>query len=449
MLLGMRVANYRSLRDPQHLDLRSVYGPDRKAAVTVAAIYGANASGKSNLLDAIRFMHDAVTEQKRGWQADAKDIPRMPFRLDSDSRSAPSSFAVELLLEGVRYNYGFTVDDKRILEEWCYSYPKRKRRLLFERSPDGVRLGSSLQGTRGDLLAEMTPPNLLLLSTAERSQHQMLMPVYSWFRSSLWFADDENASQRRRQTYQLLTDPAQAPRVESLLTAADLGITGIRVKSIHIQVKESPARRRTKDAPPAPGSRLVLESKHDSIEVAVEGNISDIFDLIDMAVASPQSMIFTHAGDARADFVLAEESRGTREWFDLLGFTLLALQNGWTLIVDELDTSLHPLLLAQLVRLFQDAELNPKRAQLVFTTHDVSLLGHQHGEELLKRDEIWFLEKDRKSGASSLYPLTDFKPREGLNWERRYLGGSVGAIPFVDEEHLARVPPVPGSSDDE
>jgi uncharacterized protein len=446
MLLGMRVANYRSLRDPQHLDLRSVYGPDRGAAVTVAAIYGANASGKSNLLDAIRFMHDAVTEQKRGWQADTKDIPRMPFRLDSDSRSAPSSFAVELLLDGVRYNYGFTVDDKRILEEWCYTYPKRKRRLLFERSLDGVRLGSSLQGARGDLLAEMTPPNLLLLSTAERSQHQMLMPVYSWFRSSLWFADDENASRRRGQTYQLLGDPAQAPRVESLLKAADLGITGIRVRSRH-QVKESPARRRTKDAPPAIDSRLVLEGEHGRVEVTVEGNLSHILDFTGMAAF--QSMIFTHAGDAGADFVLAEESRGTREWFDLLGFTLLALQNGWTLIVDELDTSLHPLLLAQLVRLFQDAELNPKRAQLVFTTHDVSLLGRQHGEELLKRDEIWFVEKDRKSGASSLYPLTDFKPQEGLNWERRYLGGSVGAIPFVDEEYLARVPPAPGSSDDD
>jgi hypothetical protein len=132
---------------------------------------------------------------------------------------------------------------------------------------------------------------------------------------------------------------------------------------------------------------------------------------------------------------IGKESHGTQTWFDFLGLIVDALDGGRVLVVDELDTSLHPLLSREFVRLFQNPETNLRGAQLVFTTHDASLLARHKGEEILRRDEVWFTEKTT-SGETRLFPLTDFNPRAGLNWERRYLGGSIGAVPFLERENF-------------
>jgi AAA15 family ATPase/GTPase len=147
-------------------------------------------------------------------------------------------------------------------------------------------------------------------------------------------------------------------------------------------------------------------------------------------------VMFQHDGERQAEFPIQHESRGTQTWFNVIGALINSLAEGWTLVIDELDTSLHPLLLAQMIRLFQRVESNKNGAQLIFTTHDASLMGRHGGEELLKRDEIWFTQK-KQSGATELYPLTDFKPRGGLNWEKRYLGGAVGAVPYMSSTSFA------------
>jgi AAA15 family ATPase/GTPase len=151
-------------------------------------------------------------------------------------------------------------------------------------------------------------------------------------------------------------------------------------------------------------------------------------------------------GAVRLD--LRDQSEGTRVLLDYAGPVLRALERGGLLVVDEVDASLHPRLTAHLIRLFQEPETNPKGAQLLLTTHDASLLGRSGGEEILKRDQVWFVEKD-EHGETTLFPLSDFRPRLDENRERRYLGGSYGAVPFLNDERFTAAVVARGERDDE
>jgi uncharacterized protein len=385
VLLAFRTTNHKSLRDEQVFDLHPVYGKGRPA-LTVAALYGANASGASNVLDALRFMHGGVTERNNRWKP-GEGVPRKPFLLDRDSRGRPSSFSVELLLGGVRYVYGFSVDDTRILEEWCFSHPKKQRRILFERRGQQFAFGASVRTSESNLLTRITPENALFIASAHRAQAEPFSVVSRWFHDSLRFldpADDDGWSS----THHLLGEEKSSRSVVKLFHAADLGIRDVRL--------ERPAAGRQEGLVP----------------------------------------VFTHTGKSGADFAIEDESRGTRAWFALLGGGLRTLREGWTLLIDDMDGVIHPLLLEQFVQLFRDRTTNPEGAQLVFTSHDVSLLGRRAGEEKLGRDEIWFTEKGHDTGASTLFSLADFRPGDGWDWEKRYLGGAVGAVPIVDEQGI-------------
>lgn len=425
MLINFRVENFRSLKDPQELDLRPVYreGSD---SLTVSAIYGANASGKSNVLRALEFMHDAVTDQ-RGWNHGNK-IRLAPFLLDQESREKPTSFAVELVIDRIKYDYGFTASRERIIEEWLHAYPKKKKRVLFERDGDEYYFGPSFASARAEVIKEITAPVGLYISTAAKANEKSSRAVFSWFSERLWFADDAEGSRamQRGRTMSLLRNPGKKEAVERLLSAADLGISGTRVEDFEIEFQEEPESSE-------PDASFRVTYKDGKATILYRGKRPDLPPNLRTLIETDSSLAFRHRGKATHEFTLDQESRGTQTWFDVVGMVIQALDEGHTLVVDELDTSLHPLLLAQMIRLFQKEDSNPHRAQLIFTTHDASLMGRNRGEELLKRDEIWFTQKNPETGSTELYPLTDFKPRDGLNWEKRYLGGSVGGIPYVSE----------------
>ncbi|MEU5278381.1 AAA family ATPase [Streptomyces asoensis] len=432
MLLSFRAANFRSLKDQQELDLRPVYTKEREA-LSVAAIYGANASGKSNVLRGLRMMHDAVTEQVRHWQP-SHALPHDPFLLDGKSKASPSSFAVDFIKNRVRYSYGFSIQEAKIVEEWLYSYPKGPRRVLFEREGAEYKIGSTVASSRIQLLQELVPEEQLFLTAAAKAKIEDVAPAFDWFQNDLWFASHEfdNREVRLRYTRELLGDPLKSKQLQEILQAADLGIKEVRPTSPTDVIFE---RVEGEGAPPS-GAFRIDTSVDGVVRVLYNSKKPPKIDLSDIsALTSDRSVLFEHFGREAAAFPIDEESRGTREWYAMIGFVLNALTRGWTLIIDELDTSLHPILLAQAVRLFQSPETNPRGAQMIFTTHDVSLLGRQGGDEVLRRDEIWFVEKN-PHGESSLFPLTDFKPRDGLNWEKRYMGGSVGAVPYVKHSLL-------------
>ncbi|MFJ4785653.1 ATP/GTP-binding protein [Streptomyces sp. NPDC088794] len=412
MLLSFRVANHGSLREPQELNLVPVYEDDRPG-LTVAAIYGANASGKSTVLDAYEFFRRAVEESQARWLPGAP-IERRPFLLDHASRNEPSTYAVDVLIDGVRHVYGFAVSDAAIEEEWLSVYPKGRKRILFERRGMDVTFGNSLTGERAAAERVMRP-NSLYLSAAAQTAHEQLGAVWEGVARAQVVND--------RTRHALTTGGAfltqmferfeklGLARSHEVLAAADLGVYGVQ--------------RGAEDDP-----QFVDPAGIEGWDQLPE----------EFRSAMSKSLYFAHrVGDE--DFLLPakDESAGTKTWLNLASWALLALPSGRQLWIDEVDVSLHPLLTAKLVKLFQNPELNPLGAQLIFTTHSASLLGTMLGEEVLRRDQIWFVEKRADTGASELFPLSDFKPRKGENFERRYLAGSYGAVPVLPDTALEDV----------
>lgn len=390
MLRSFRLANHRSIAEEQELLLMPAWHQSGKSVVPVTAIYGANASGKSNVVSGLAFMRNAVLESFARWEVD-EGVPRKPFRLTAASRTQPSVYVAELVIDSVPHTYGFSVNGSEVLEEWLYSYPEKRRRTLFNRKRGEISFGTTLGGLKPklEILEEFTRSNSLFLSAAARLNLDPLIPVYRWFQSDLRI----RRSSRVRGSFLaqiterfLLKNPQNRDRLISLLAAADVGITGFRIE-------DTIDRRRN---------------------------------------TSTVELRFEHGADGEL-FEVDDESDGTLSWLALLPVVLDALDEGAVVVVDEIDTSLHPLLTAQLVGLFQDPETNSKNAQLIFTTHDTSLLGTMLGDKVLDRDQIWFVQKN-STGATELYPMTDFKPRQDQNLERRYLGGSYGAVPVLDHQ---------------
>ncbi|MFI6101541.1 ATP/GTP-binding protein [Lentzea sp. NPDC051213] len=386
MLRSFRLGNHRSFRDEHELLLMPTYSKDR-LVLPVAAIYGANASGKSNLLDGLRFMAEAVRDSFGVWKSGA-GVPRHPFKLDPEARGRSSVFVVELVLDGVRYTYGFEIDDSHVREEWLYSYPEKRRRVLFERAGGAFKFGAKLdRKSFWDDAVDFMNPEGLFLSFAGKSTVEPLATVYKWFTSRLLFRLDVGSVDEAGIIEFLQGDSAVRNEVISLARAADFGISDV------LTVEEGLA----------PDVEVRVELRH---------GVSD------------------------ERFDLADESAGTRSWLSMLPAVVAALRDGRTLVIDELDTSLHPLLAARLVGLFHDPATNANDAQLIFTTHDATLLHPPYLDQVLDRDEVWFAEKD-DTGASDIYPLTDFKPRNEENLERRYLAGRYGAVPTFFEEDFA------------
>lgn len=432
VLRSFRIENHRSFRDEAELSLLPAYGRKRRP-VTVAAVYGANAAGKSNLLHGLRFMSSAVKNSYRRWDPTA-GVPRFPFRLAGDSGSRKSTYVIELILSDVRHVYGFVVDDGQVHEEWLYSYPRGRRRILFERQGLEFDLGDSLGGARAkaDVLSELTRPNALFLSLAAQVGIADVKAVYDWFvHGGLQVSEAATRASQSMITQASLIDVIQGSEAErqrflSLLQAADIGINEVVVEQ-NSGIEALFLRQ--------------LKLNHQTrIE---DGKTSNIYDLEDEPKPAPGGPIETHEftlkfrhGESEL-FDLADESAGTRSWLSLLPQVLSVLDRGGTLLIDEIDSSLHPNLTALLIRQFRSPEVNPMGSQLIFTTHDATLLGTSLGEEVLARDQIWFVEKDLE-GASRLYPLTDFHPRTGENRERRYLNGSYGGVPVLGLPDLER-----------
>lgn len=445
MLRSFRFANHKSFRNEAELLLMPAYNRSRPV-IPVAGVFGANASGKSNLLDALEWMRRAVRESYAKWEPDS-GVPRTPFRLDPAARIAPSLYSVEVVLDGQRYTYGLEVDDKLVTEEWLYTYPRNRRRVVFERGRNGVRLGSTVVDyrVRGEQLARQTRDNALFLSVAAHNDLDEVGPVYGWFRSQVHAADATGAPSE--ELLNRLRDPRQRSSLVPLLRAADLGISAITSDSDGTRDALDKAVRSAIDNETL---QLMLESMPDSSmpdsglrELArallrAENPLSDqllnsfreqLAKLIADRLRLGQPGLRLYHGASRVPLSLEDQSAGTRSWIGLVSVALDAIDSGGLMLVDEIDASLHPHLTARLIGLFKDSAVSSRGAQLLFTTHDATLLG----DETLSRDEIWFVEKDLDSGATRLYPLTDFHPRKNENLEGRYLAGGYGAIPVLSE----------------
>ena len=413
MLIRFRVENFRSVKQEQELTMvASALSEHSETLVHAgsygfellrsAAIYGPNASGKSSLFHALSFMRAAVMDSHRSWSPDG-GIPRTPFALSLDSTLQPSLFAVDLMINGIRYEYGFTADSHRVHEEWLYAYPRGRKQEWFTRdaSRDLEFAFSRLLPGENRAIAAFTRSNSLFLSAAAQNNHEVLLPLYLWFSQNLWIVDDSTRKFFENYTIDQCRNEGYRNSLFSMLQSADLGITNIEFTDEHLPPEVQQALQNTRD--PA------------------------VVDLLTNAYRP--RVQFWHSGGASGGAValpLDQESRGTRTLFSLLGIVWWSLTSGSTLVVDELDQSLHPHLARNIVSTFTNPGTNPQLAQLIFNTHDTNLLD----AELLRRDQIWFTEKG-DDGASRIYPLTDFHARKLENIERGYLQGRYGAVPAV------------------
>lgn len=426
MLISFKVSNYKSLRDPQELSML----PSRKGggfdALPVAAIYGANASGKSNLIEALSF---------KDRPSDPWDEPLYrPFRLDRTSAEHATTYEIESELDGVRYEYRLSVSSEGVESEHLSAYPQNRKRVLLDRTGEKITIGATMTNRAAlQALSAETPLSAPALGMADTYKATEWQPFWKWLRIDLRLG---GPIPQGYSTEELPEAVERHPVLVELAKVADLGITDMRVA-------ESAVILQTKALSPY------------SFDGDIRGPIEDFaakFTRSDSVSLSPgirkthpnpdligrfRRVEFYHQGHTHR-FSEGDESRGTIAFLLYMARILDALRDGATLVIDEFDTSLHPRIIPRIIELFQDPRTNPKNAQLIFSTHDATLLGTSFGEPILKRDEVWFVEK-QQDGASELYPLTSFKPRKEHNLERHYLGGSYGGVPDIHPESLVDI----------
>jgi len=434
MLLAFRAENVRSFQGSVEMSLLATRfaekGVPREipwreggrpiSVLPAAGIFGANASGKSNLLMAMADMRMFVLQSFRQGKPGGR-VPTSPFRLGEDEGSAPSTYEVELVLDGVRYEYGFRIDAERIQEEWARGYPHGRPTLLLQRDKDSVQLGTQ-QRAKGRATEEILRSNALFLSTAAATNHPLFMPLYEWFQRNLLYADVRTRGARQALTAKLLEQEDRRQQILGLLREADLGVTDVSRRDLDPEFREK------------------LEKVFDIFRGEDPDEDLEGLELNDFEVRLKH-----RAGEREVDLSVDQESWGTMIWFGMIGLIVDALHDGSVLLVDELEASLHPALVAVLVDLFQSEQSNPRRAQLIFNSHEVTLMGDS-GERPLGRDQIWLTEKD-EDGSTRLYPLVDLAPRREEAIARRYLAGRYGGTPIFSRRRLERIAEPVGDAD--
>lgn len=417
MLLRFSAENDRSIFGKQELSLIKTALKDREdglidckagtggKTLPAAIIYGANASGKSNVISALTSMRQAVLySHSRGEPKGG--VPRTPFALDDKARSTPTTYTIDFVDEDVRYHYGFEATDDEFSAEWLYSFPEGKKRKLFERTAAReISFGDSLKG-RKKVIADLMRPNSLYLSTAAQNDHEQLSKLSVFF-DSLRFND--SISVASAMVHMRFSEDDVDKRTIDFLNKIGTGVIGYR--------------KTKKDVP-----KVIIDFQRHlrtAFERASENN--DVEMLPQNIEEESISIELAHRNSSGENeyFDLENESAGTRRLLILLAAIFRVLERGSVFVIDELDASLHTQACEAILALFFDKRTNPKGAQLIATTHDTNLML----SNMLRRDQIWFTEKD-SLGATELYPLSDIQTRQSDNIERGYLQGRYGAIPY-------------------
>lgn len=406
MLLQFSVGNYRSFYRQKTLSLQAqgLSGEPNDNVVNLlsynilktASVYGANSSGKSNLVKAMQTMMECVLSSVRLNDDDA--LPYDPFLLLKGVEE-PTFFEIIFLKDGVNFRYGFTYSYTRINEEWLFkkTTPRSKEKVLFIRNEDGIGINEQTF-PEGVGCEEKTNDNRLFLSLCQQLGGTISKLVVSWFQKDFNVVSGLS-NQEYRGYSQMLFHEKREESKEALafFNRIQLGFVDLITRDIEKGVKGE--------------KTITIDSIHKLYNK--KGSVCG-------AVNFP----FLH-----------RESSGTRKLFDLSGPIFNTLLNGSVLVIDELDAKMHPLISQYIINLFNSPESNTHNAQLIFTTHDTHLLS----KSILRRDQVWFTEKD-ESEQTDLYNLMDVvlpdgsKPRNDNNYEKNYIAGRYGAVPYIINE---------------
>ena len=416
MLVEFTVKNYRSIKEELVFSMAKAKGgeleansfePDAPGTIPLlksAAIYGPNAAGKSNVIMAMMEMEAIVSKSATSVQEGDK-ISVTPFLFDEASASEPTELEMVFVSDGIKFQFGFTATSTQIIEEWLIAYPKGRAQRWYSRGFSEkkqkyvYKFSDRLLGQKS-VWRDATRSNALFLSTAVQLNSEQLRPVFNWFKNTLrpahvggWWPSF---------TASLCEQEDSKRKVLEFLKAADVDIHDIKLDKEKFDPDILPD-----DLPSNAKKKLIKEMKG-----------KDLVNIMTIHKSTKGKLI-------PLDF--DAESDGTKKFFSFAGPWLDSLSKGYVLVIDELHDNLHPSMVKYLVGLFHNRKTNPKNAQLIFTTHETSILN----QDIFRRDQIWFCEK-LKQKETSLYPLTDFSPRKDReNIEQGYLSGRYGALPYI------------------
>ena len=419
MLINFTCENFFSFKEEKTLSMltatpvkefqdENVFQANRYKLLKSAVIYGANASGKSNLLKAMIKMKNLVINSAKNSQK-GEPLRINGFQLCASTLKAPSKFEIIFLIGNKKYRYGFEADNKEIKSEWLYFSTKIKEDPLFIREGEAIQVFNKFKDGRG--LEERTRENALFLSVCAQFNVEIAGDILEWFADFNIISGLEDKHFQRFSEDMFLNDADAKKMITEFIQKADIGIQDINIKRLKV----------TDDILPA---SMPKEMKQ-SLQEKELSNISTIHNMYDNNG--------NVSGKALFDFE-SQESEGSKKYFRLSGPIIDTLKNGKILVIDELDARLHPILTAEIVRLFNSKETNPNNAQLIIATHDTNLLS----AKIFRRDQIWFTEKDYTE-ATDLYSLVEYKlagrgkVRNDASFEKDYIRGRYGAIPYIDD----------------
>lgn len=420
MLIQFTVENFLSIRDKVYLSLEPSKDSEHPEnlitkgeynAVTSAAIYGANASGKTSLFKAITIALIMLRNSNNIQVTDR--LPVIPFKFDSESKNKPTSFEFTFIAsDDKKYIYGFSATAEKIVEEYLYCYNSAKPTLIFDLKEGEEPKYNRAYKRKLETAYQMNTPNKLFLATATTWNAECTKVPFEWLAESIdTFTEVMDLSGVAVEKYRTDENRQYIDFTKDLLKQADINISSIEVDAkeviggaalpIQIMVQG-------KMIPPNEGKRYEVEITTGHTIVDEDGN----------SIEYP--------------LTLQEESLGTQLLFFYGPLLKDAFEKGKTLILEEIDKSMHPSLVKFIMNLFRDSDINKAGAQLIVTTHETGILTL----DMFRRDQIYFTEKDSKTGVTDLYSLDEFSVRKTENIEKGYLMGRYGAIPFLQNEEV-------------
>lgn len=426
MLIKFSIENFRSIKENVTLSLVSssdksldnnlittdILKKDR--LLRSAVLYGANASGKSNVILAFDSLRKLVLHSHTFQKG--KEISYSPFKLDKKYLSMPTKFEIVFMKNNIRYVYGVSFTNEKIVDEYLCYYPEDRKALIFERK-DTNNYRFTIDVKEQKFISEKTLDNILYLSNSTQLKYKKTSEAFDWFKDSLTTITATESPHWIQRTIELFNkDKTLKELILKAILEADVGIVDFSATLERIPIEDSKTQEKIKKII----TSLVLEASGERLM------------LVDMDIKTIHKVLDEKGNAFDVQFAFDEESEGTKRMFSLIGPWVDALNKGHVLIVDELDTKLHHNLMVFLIKLFHNPTQNKNNAQLIFTTHNINLLDLN----LFRRDQIWFTEKNPNFGSTDLYSLIEFSPRKDKNILKGYLAGRYGAIPFLSDERI-------------
>lgn len=419
MLLSFTVGNFRSFKESKTFSMKAASIQEHKDFVResnntkllpVAAVYGANSSGKSNLLSALKTMKNTLLSSVK--TNPTEKLKTDTFKLDEEHPQKPTLFDIVFSTNGITYRYGFEYTETSITGEWLYTVNNDREKNLFIRNSEGI--GISKDFPEGKDKEEATAENRLFLSLVAQLNGKTSLAVMKWFEDLRIISGVYDSSFKDYSFKYLFADDPKSQLAQTFINSMDLGFTSLR-----------------KD-----------ESKEKEYDLSNTNN-KNILDRVfekymlnwpALKIQTGHKVLLKDGSFTEAFFPNDEmESEGTKKIINMSGPIVDSIINGGIIVVDEFDAKLHPLLTKKIIDIFNSPETNPYNAQLIFATHDTNLLSNK----IFRRDQIWFAEKNREDESTDIYPLSEIKEQNGDKirndriYEKDYINGKYGAIPYL------------------